>query len=125
MYDAVLISTHYNYGSDGTIIPAQNDEDYEDLSYIIPLGIIHIAQYLHDCGFKVRVVHIPHEMRSSRRFGMDEDELRKNLENMNRIFKEKGVEIVVVETAVRDMDDLLNGIEVLKKESAYLAEIFV
>jgi len=50
---------------------------------------------------------------------------RKNLENMNKLFKEKAVEIVVVETAVRDMNDLLNGIAVLKEESAYLAEIFV
>ncbi len=50
---------------------------------------------------------------------------RSNLENINKIFKEKGVEVVVVETAVRDMDDLLNGIDVLKEESAYLAEIFV
>ena len=84
MYDAVLISTHYNYDDEGTMIPPQNAEDYEDLSYIIPLGIIHIAQYLHDCGFKVRVLHIPHEMRSLRRFGMDEDEPRKNLENILR-----------------------------------------
>jgi len=50
---------------------------------------------------------------------------RANLENLNRIFKEKGVEVIIVETAVRDMNDLLNGIEVLKEESAYLAEIFV
>ncbi|MBU3956458.1 sugar phosphate isomerase/epimerase [bacterium] len=50
---------------------------------------------------------------------------RSNLENINKLFKKKGVEIVVVETAVRDMDDLLNGIEVLKEESAYLAEIFI
>lgn len=82
MYDAILISTHYNYDDEGTIFPPQNEEDYEDLSYIIPLGIIHIAQYLHDCGFKARVVHIPHEMRSPRRFGMDRDELRKDLENI-------------------------------------------
>ena len=62
MYDAILISPHYNYINDGTIIPSQNSVDYDDLSMIIPLGIIYIAQYLHDCGFKVRVVHIPHEM---------------------------------------------------------------
>jgi len=58
MYDVILISAHYNYGKDGTMIPPQNAEDYDDLSMIIPLGIIYIAQYLHDCGFKVRVVHI-------------------------------------------------------------------
>jgi len=62
MYDAILISPHYNYVKDGTIIPSQNSVDYDDLSMIIPLGIISIAQYLHDCGFKVRVVHLPHEM---------------------------------------------------------------
>ena len=76
MYDAVLISTHYNYGSDGTMIPAQNDESYFDLSHVIPLGIIHIAQYLHDCGFNVRVLHIPHEMNSIRSYGVGEDELK-------------------------------------------------
>ena len=59
MYDAMLISTHYNYDDEGTTIPPQNAEDYEDLSMIIPLGIIHMAQYLHDCGFKVRVLHFP------------------------------------------------------------------
>ena len=63
MYDAILISPHYHYLNDGTTIPAQNSENYDDLSMIIPLGIIYIAQYLHNCGFKVRVVHIPHEMR--------------------------------------------------------------
>jgi len=50
---------------------------------------------------------------------------RANLENINKLFKEKGVEVIIVETAVRDMNDLLNGIDVLKEESAYLAEIFV
>jgi len=82
MYDAVLISTHYNYGSDGTMIPSQNDEDYYDLSHVIPLGIIHIAQYLHDCGFKVRVLHIPHEMYSIRSYGVGEDELKNYIEKI-------------------------------------------
>ncbi|MFH1957423.1 MAG: sugar phosphate isomerase/epimerase family protein [bacterium] len=50
---------------------------------------------------------------------------RQNLENINKLFREKGVEIVVVETAVRDMDDLLGSMELLKEESAYLAEIFL
>jgi radical SAM superfamily enzyme YgiQ (UPF0313 family) len=62
MYDAILISPHYNYINDGSIIPSPNSADYDDLSMIIPLGIIYIAQYLHDCGFKVQVVHLPHEM---------------------------------------------------------------
>lgn len=64
MYDAILISPHYHYLDDGTIIPSENSENYDDLSMIIPLGIIYIAQYLHNCGFKVRVVHLPHEMRA-------------------------------------------------------------
>ena len=59
MHDAILISSHYDYASDGTEMPPHHSEDYDDLSYIIPLGIIHIAQYLHDCGFNVRVVNIP------------------------------------------------------------------
>lgn len=49
---------------------------------------------------------------------------KENLKNLAKLFREKGVEIVVVETAVRDMDDLLGSMEVLKEESAYLAEIF-
>jgi radical SAM superfamily enzyme YgiQ (UPF0313 family) len=71
MYDAILISTHYNYSDDGSSIPDENTGEYEDLSMIIPLGIIHIAQYLYDCGFRVRVVHIPHEVHFLRRFGID------------------------------------------------------
>ena len=84
MYDAVLISTHYNYDDEGTMIPPQNAEDYEDLSMIIPLGIIHMAQYLHDCGFKVRVLHIPHEMHSLRRFGINEDQIENPVEKILR-----------------------------------------
>lgn len=82
MYDAILISTHYNYDNDGAMSPRQNAEDYEDLSMIIPLGIIHIAQYLHDCGFKVRVVHIPHEMHSLTRFGINGDLLKNPIEKI-------------------------------------------
>ena len=40
MYDVVLISTHYDYTNDGKIIPPQDSEDYEDLSMIIPRGMI-------------------------------------------------------------------------------------
>jgi len=82
MYDAVLISTHYNYGSGGTIIPAPEEEDFYDLSHVIPLGLIHIAQYLHECGFSVRLVHIPHEIHSLRSFGFKEDELGACLERI-------------------------------------------
>ena len=84
MYDAILISTHYDYTSDGKVIPPRNTEEYEDLSMLIPLGVVHIAQYLHDCGFKVRVVHIPHEIHALRRFGIDETSLINPVEEILR-----------------------------------------
>ncbi|MCD6413183.1 MAG: sugar phosphate isomerase/epimerase [Elusimicrobia bacterium] len=49
---------------------------------------------------------------------------KENLKNLAGIFRKKGVEIVVVETAVRDIDDLLNSRRVLAEESKYLEEIF-
>ena len=84
MYDAVLISTHYNYDDEGRVILPQNTEDYEDLSMIIPLGIIHMAQYLHDRGFQVRVVHVPHEMEFLRHFGINEDQIENPVEKILR-----------------------------------------
>ncbi len=84
MYDAILISTHYNYTGDGKMVPPDNTEEYEDLSMLIPLGVVHIAQYLHDCGFKVRVVHIPHEIHALRRFGIDETSLINPVEEILR-----------------------------------------
>ena len=86
MYDAILISTHYNYGSAGTMLPRQDSADHEDLSTIIPLGLIHVAQYLHDSGFKVRVVHIPQLMESMNRFGLGEDQLDNPIEKILRKF---------------------------------------
>lgn len=82
MYDAILISTHYGYDRNGAIKPADSSADYEDLSMIIPLGIIHIAQYLHDCGFNVRVVHLPHEVHALRRFGLSEKVLKNSVEKI-------------------------------------------
>jgi len=82
MYDAILISTHYGYESDGQMIPPYDATDHEDLSMIIPLGIIHIAQYLHDCGFNVRVVHLPHEMHALKRFGLSENLLKNSIEKI-------------------------------------------
>jgi hypothetical protein len=35
------------------------------------------------------------------------------------------VETVVVETAVRDIEDLLNAKDIIAKETAYLNEVFV
>lgn len=86
MYDAILISTHYGYDSDGQIIPAYKATDHDDLSMIIPLGIIHIAQYLHDCGFNARVVHLPQEMHALRRFGLSESVLINSIEKILRQF---------------------------------------
>jgi radical SAM superfamily enzyme YgiQ (UPF0313 family) len=73
MYDAILVSPHYNYSHDGATIPPQDTENHQDLSMIIPLGILYIAQYLNDCGYNVRVVHIPHDIYFLRRFGLTED----------------------------------------------------
>jgi radical SAM superfamily enzyme YgiQ (UPF0313 family) len=84
MYDVILISTHYNYDKDGAVIPYQSTGSYDDLSYIIPSGIIHIAQYLHNCGFKVRVVHIPHELNSLQRIGKTEDLTKNPVEQILR-----------------------------------------
>jgi len=74
MYDAILISTHYSYRKDGAILPTRYESEWADLSMTVPLGVIHIAQYLHDGGFNVRVVHLAHEMKALRPFGLAEDE---------------------------------------------------
>lgn len=82
MYDIILISTHYNYTSDGKPIPLNKSDEVEDLSMDIPLGIIHLAQYLYNCGIKVRVVHIPHEMHHLRRFGFDDNLVNSSVEKI-------------------------------------------
>jgi radical SAM superfamily enzyme YgiQ (UPF0313 family) len=61
MYDVLLISPHYGYENNGTTLPQSNIAAQQDMSFIVPLGIVHIAQYLHNKGLNVRVVHIPHE----------------------------------------------------------------
>lgn len=48
---------------------------------------------------------------------------RENLKNLADIFKEKGVQIIVVETAVREIDELLNAKDILHKETEYLNEV--
>ena len=58
MYDIVLISTHYHYDKDGQPLPRPEDTHYQDLSMVIPLGLIHLAQALHDKGLTVQVVHL-------------------------------------------------------------------
>jgi len=49
---------------------------------------------------------------------------KENLKNLAKYFKEKGVELIVVETAVRDVDELLNSKKLLLDESKFLKEIF-
>lgn len=80
MYDVILISPHYNYDRDGGPLPAQDATDGQDLSMTIPLGIIHVAQYLHDCGINVRVVHLPHEIYTLRRMGLPLAQLQNPIE---------------------------------------------
>ena len=59
MYDAVLIAPHYNYDDDGRPLPPPDDTAFQDLSMVVPMGITHLAQFLHDSGFNVRVIHLP------------------------------------------------------------------
>ncbi|MCK4648415.1 hypothetical protein KAT51_02710, partial [bacterium] len=49
---------------------------------------------------------------------------RKNLERFAQVAKEKEVELIVVETAVRDPQELLNAHKLLRDETDYLNEIF-
>lgn len=71
MYDAVLISPHYHYAADGQPIPAAKSARHQDLSLTLPLGLLYIAQHLHDTGFNLRVVHLPQEIRALERLGLD------------------------------------------------------
>ena len=48
---------------------------------------------------------------------------RGNLVNLMKKFKDKGVSLVVVETAVRDVDDLLNSRKIIEDEQKYLKGI--
>ncbi len=82
MFDAILISPHYDYTPEGQPIPGPDTGEVQDLSMIIPLGIIHIAQYLHDRGLNVRVVHLPHEMQALQRLGLSIDTLNNPIETV-------------------------------------------
>jgi len=48
---------------------------------------------------------------------------KENLKNLFDIFRAKKVETVVMETAVRDVDELLNTRELMKKEAEYVREV--
>ncbi len=80
MYDVVLISPHYNYGPGDRPLPSPNDTAYQDLSMITPLGIVHLAQYLHDSGFKVRVVHLPQALHALKQLGLPVDRMESPVE---------------------------------------------
>ncbi|MEW6556191.1 MAG: sugar phosphate isomerase/epimerase family protein [Elusimicrobiota bacterium] len=48
---------------------------------------------------------------------------KENLKNLFEVFRKKKVEIVVLETAVREVDELLNTSEIMKKEAEYVKDI--
>ena len=50
---------------------------------------------------------------------------RENLAELAKKFKDKNVEIVVVETAVREIDEVLNAGDILKKDTEYLNEVLI
>ncbi len=80
MYDVVLISPHYNYDPHGRPNPDIGAAEFQNLSMIVPLGIVHVAQYLYNCGFQVKVVHLPHEFRALQALGLDLERLESPLE---------------------------------------------
>jgi len=49
---------------------------------------------------------------------------KENLKNLAGMFRDKGVQIVVVETAVREIEELLNAGDILAAETEYLNEVF-
>ena len=82
MYDAILISPHYTYTRRGRPIPDLGTEEIQDLSIIIPLGILHIAQYLHDRGLRVRMVHLPQELYTLQRLGLADESFKNPIETI-------------------------------------------
>ncbi len=82
MYDAILISPHYHYDSEGQPLPAQDAVAVQNLSMIIPLGILHVAQHLQDRGYRVRVVHLPHTFYALQRLGLAVNQMPNPLETI-------------------------------------------
>jgi anaerobic magnesium-protoporphyrin IX monomethyl ester cyclase len=80
MDDAVLVSPHYHYDPKGRPLPPPDAVDYQNLSMIIPLGLLHVAQHLHDRGYRVRVVHLPHAFYALQRLGLAVNQLADPLE---------------------------------------------
>ncbi len=93
-------------------IPDPPEKIYEDIPSEL-LFSLHVGDYVPE----ETLFHPPiHEERGKMK--------KKNFENMARIFEEKGVEVVIIETAVRDKEDLINGYDIMAEETAFLADIF-
>ncbi len=93
-------------------IPDPPEAPYEDLPEEL-LYSLHIGDYVPEQKLFHPPIH--HEK------GKMKEE---NFKNMARIFEEKGVEVVIIETAVRDRQDLINGYQIMAEETAFLADIF-
>ena len=48
---------------------------------------------------------------------------RDNWKRIGDIFREKGVEYVVIETAVRDREDLIKGYDIITQETEYVKDV--
>ncbi len=93
-------------------IPEPPEKAYRDLpdEYLYSL---HVGDYVPE----EQLFHPPiHQERGKMK--------RENFVNMAEIFEEKGVEVAIIETAVRDREDLVNGYDLMAEETAFLADIF-
>ncbi|MDJ0990725.1 MAG: radical SAM protein [Desulfobacterales bacterium] len=82
MYDAVLIAPHYNYDDNGRPLPPPDDTAFQDLSMVVPMGITHLAQFLHDSGFNVRVIHLPQALYTLRQLGLPVERMENPVETI-------------------------------------------
>ncbi len=106
---------HWFTRADGTP-PKEIPEPPESIMEKIPAGLlkeIHLNDYIP----RIKKFHPPlHYQKGLLK--------RKNLERFARIVKEKKVELIVMETAVRDSEELLNAKKLLRDETDYLNDIF-
>jgi sugar phosphate isomerase/epimerase len=106
---------HWFTRADGTP-PKEIPDPPEKIMESIPgnlLKEIHLNDYIP----KIKKFHPPlHYQKGALK--------RKNLERFAKIIEEKGVELIVVETAVRDPEELLNAHKLLQDETNYLNNIF-
>ncbi len=93
-------------------IPDPPEKAYRDLPEDL-LYALHVGDYVPE----EQLFHPPiHQERGKMK--------RENFVNMAKIFEDKGVEVVIIETAVRDREDLINGYDIMAEETAFLADIF-